>query len=95
MSYTPQPIDVSHVALPAELDKLAERLAENVHDLWAEQRIKEGWRFGEKRDDDAKTHPGLVPYSELSESEKEYDRITTQGVLKSMLALGYRIERRD
>ena len=92
MSYTPKPIDVTRVKLPPQLDALAERLAENVHDLWAQQRMKDGWRVGEKRDDAAKTHPGLVPYSELSETEKEYDRITAGGVLKSIVALGYQIE---
>ena len=92
MKYTPKPIDVSQVKLSLALDKLIERLAENVHDLWAQQRMKDGWSWGPKRDDAAKQHPGLIAYSELSDSEKEYDRITTRGVLKSILALGYRVE---
>ena len=92
MTYTPKPIDVSHVTISADLEKLIERVAENVHELWAEQRIKEGWKWGPRRDDAARQHPGLVPYTDLSESEKEYDRITTRGVLKSVLALGYRIQ---
>ena len=90
--YTPQPIDLSQVELSPELNQLIERVAENVHDLWAQQRMKEGWSWGPQRDDVAKQHPGLVPYDELSESEKEYDRITTRGVLRSILALGYRVE---
>ena len=92
MSYTPKPIDVSHVTLSSELNELTERVAENVHELWAQQRMKDGWSWGPKRDDTAKQHPGLLPYSELSDSEKEYDRITTRGVLKLILALGYRVE---
>lgn len=92
MSYTPKPIDVSHVTLSSELNELVERVAENVHELWAQQRMKDGWTWGPKRDDAAKQHPGLIPYSELSDSEKEYDRITTRGVMKSILALGYRVE---
>ena len=92
MSYTPKPIDVSHVTLSSELNELIERVAENVHELWAQQRMKDGWSWGPKRDDAAKQHPGLVPYSELSDSEKEYDRVTTRGVLESILALGYRVE---
>ena len=72
MSYTPKPIDVSHVTLSSELNELVERVAENVHELWAQQRMKDGWNWGPKRDDAAKQHPGLVPYSELSDSEKEY-----------------------
>ena len=92
MSYTPKPIDVSGVTLSSELNELIERVAENVHELWAQQRMKDGWSWGPKRDDAAKQHPGLVPYSELCDSEKDYDRITTRGVLKSILALGYRVE---
>jgi hypothetical protein len=92
MSYTPKPIDVSDVTLSSELNELIERVAENVHELWAQQRMKDGWSWGPKRDDTAKQHPGLVPYSELSDSEKEYDRITTRGVLKAILVLGYRVE---
>ena len=72
MNYTPKPIDVSHVTLSSELNELIERVAENVHELWAQQRMKDGWSWGLKRDDAAKQHPGLVPYSELSDSEKEY-----------------------
>ena len=72
MSYTPKPIDVGHVTLSSELNELIERVAENVHELWAQQRMKDGWSWGPKRNDAAKQHPGLVPYSELSDSEKEY-----------------------
>lgn len=91
MTYTPSPLSTEHVALPAALDELAERLAEHVHDVWAEGRLAEGWTYGARRDDDAKTHPGLVPYAELSEHEKEYDRRTAIGTLKAIVALGYHI----
>ena len=46
-----------------------------------------------ERDDLKKQHPGLVPYAALPESEKEYDRSTVLGVLRAILAMGYRIER--
>jgi hypothetical protein len=93
MNYTPQPIDTTHITLPASLRDLTERLAENTHELWAQQRIKDGWTFGRQRDDAAKQHQCLIPYAELPRSEKEYDRIAVVGVLKSILALGFRIER--
>ena len=91
MSYTPKPIDTSAVALSPELSALTERLAENAHDLWADQRMAQGWTHGPKRDDNAKKHPCLVPYAELPESEKEYDRQTALGTLRAIPSLGYKI----
>lgn len=93
MSYNPRPIDTSAVRLPAELAQLTELLARNAHDNWARQRMSEGWRPGPARDDRKKEHPGLVPYEELPESEKEYDRKTAMETVKTILVLGYRIER--
>lgn len=90
-AYRPNAIDASAVALPGEMSELTERLAENAHDIWAAQRMADGWSFGPKRDDAAKKHPCLVPYAELPDSEKEYDRIAALGTLKAILALGYRI----
>lgn len=72
---------------------LTEKLAENTHDVCAEGRIKGGWTYGEKRDDALKHHPCLVPYSELSESEKEYDRNTALETLKLILKLGYSVKK--
>jgi hypothetical protein len=91
VSYQPDPIDVSQVSLSPEQLQLTERLAENTHDLWASQRIAEGWTYGARRDDAQKHHPCLVPYDQLPESEKEYDRISALGTLKVILKLGYRI----
>ncbi len=91
-NYNPKPIDTSSVALPDSLLKLTEKLAENAHDHWASLRMEAGWRWGEKRDDKLKQHPDLVPYDELSDSEKEYDRRTAIETLKAIDALGYKIE---
>lgn len=93
MVYKPQPIDTSDVELGEEILELTERLAENAHDIWARQRLADGWAWGPRRDQDEKEHPSLVPYEELPESEKEYDRSTAMETLKAMIALGYRIER--
>lgn len=90
-TYTPQPLDTSHVDLPESLLPLIERLAENTHEVWSSQRIKDGWTHGLKRDDANKHHPCLVPYGQLPESEKEYDRQTAVAALKAVIALGYRI----
>ena len=91
MGYQPAPIDVTQISLSPELLQLTERLAENTHDLWAAQRLAQGWTLGAQRDDAKKTHPCLVPYAQLPESEKEYDRIAAIGTLKAILRLGYQI----
>lgn len=89
--YKPNPIDTSDVVLSAELLELTEKIAENVHDVWAAGRLEQGWTYGKERNDELKTSPCLVPYSELSESEKEYDRNTALETLKLIIKLGYKI----
>lgn len=89
--YVPAPISTRGITLPVELDTLIEKLAENNHDHWARQRIEDGWTYGSRRDDDLKTHPDLVPYADVPESEKEYDRISVVETLKVILSLGYQI----
>ncbi len=91
--YKPNPIDTSNVALPDDLLELTEKIAENVHENWSVGRIADGWTYGEQRDDAKKTTPCLVPYSQLSEIEKEYDRNTALQTLKLIVALGYKIEK--
>lgn len=91
MSHQPAPIDVAGVSLSSELVQLTERLAENAHDLWAAQRPAQGWTFGPHRDDAKKQHPCPIPYAELPDKEKEYDRIAALGSLKAILKLGYAI----
>lgn len=93
MGYRPEPKDTSKVELSEELLALTEQIAENVHDVWAQGRIREGWTYGEVKDEKKKTTPCLVPYGELSESEKEYDRNTALQTLKLIVSLGYRIEK--
>jgi len=92
MEYRPKPRDTSTVVLPEDLGKLTELLAEQAHETWADRRVREGWQYGTARDDELKRHPDLVPYDELPESEKEYDRSVAMHSVKTVLALGYRIE---
>jgi len=91
--YRPEPIDTSGVRLPQGMEELTERLARNTHDIWARQRMADGWRWGPARDDARKLHPSLIPYEELPESEKIYDRATVMEVVKAILELGFRISR--
>ena len=92
-SYQPQPLPTAHIALLPHILELTEQLAQNIHEVWAQGRIDEGWRYGAQRDDIKKEHPSLIPYDQLSESEKEYDRQTALQTLKTMIALGFRIEK--
>jgi hypothetical protein len=92
VAYQPRPIDTSSVQLDEELLELTEWLAKNVHDTWARQRLADGWSYGPARDETRREHPGLLPYENLSETEKDYDRITAMQTVKAILALGYRIE---
>lgn len=93
-TYKPQPLDTSAVKLPRELQDLLEELAANTHDVWAAQRIAQGWTYGAARDDAAKKHPCLVPYDDLPDTEKEYDRQTAAQTLKAVLQAGYKIVRK-
>ena len=93
--YNPKPIDTSGIVLPTELLELTEKIAANVHDVWAQGRIAEGWKYGTTRNVELKTTPLLVPYDELPESEKEYDRNTALETLKMIVKIGYNITARD
>lgn len=92
--YMPQPIDTSDTTLPPELDPLIEEMAKNVHEVWAQNRINDGWSYGPMRDDAAKQHPCLVAYDDLPDSEKAYDRATSQATLKFILKSGFTISPR-
>jgi len=91
--YQPKPIDLSGISLSADILALGEQLAENAHDVWAAQRMADGWCWGPQRDDASKRHPCLVAYAELPEAEKDYDRNAVQTTLKALLALGYQINK--
>lgn len=91
--YIPKPVDVSDVDLSEELLQLTEKIAENVHDVWAAGRIAEGWTFGPEKDSVTKETPLLIPYEELPESEKYYDRNTALNTLKYVIKMGYKIEK--
>ena len=90
-NYVPQPVDTSDIQLPKELNDLVELMAKNVHEVWAESRIEQGWTYGEERSDALKQHPCLVPYEELPDVEKAYDRDTALGTLKLIKKLGFKI----
>lgn len=93
-NYTPKPIGTSHIVMSEDLLQLAERMAENVHDVWAATRIAQGWTYGPERDDANKKHPCLIPYADLPEEEKVYDRNTSLETLRFILAEGFIINKK-
>jgi hypothetical protein len=95
LDYKPAPIDTSGVRLTKEIEDLTEALAKNAHDHWARGRLAEGWRYGPERNEARKETHLLVPYEDLPDSEKEYDRNSAMETLKAMVALGYRIAKTD
>lgn len=95
MTYKPNLVDTSTVKIPSNLESLIEQLSEQVHESWAATRIAQGWSYGPSRNDATLQHPGLVPYSELTESEKDVDRATVISTIKLMLHFGYEIDQND
>ncbi|MCH4155924.1 MAG: RyR domain-containing protein [Muribaculaceae bacterium] len=93
MNYKPKPADLSAVRLPDEIGGLVESLARNVHEVWAQGRIDDGWKYGELRDDAKKTHPCIVPYEDLTEKERDFDRRTALSTIKFIMSLGYKISK--
>ena len=91
-NYKPTPIVTTGIEFPEELNELTEQLAEHIHDVWAKERMAQGWTYGKNRDDENKHHPCLVPYDDLPENEKTFDRATAMETLRAIVALGYRIE---
>ncbi len=92
-NYIPQPLDTSDIQLPKEMNELVEQMAKNVHEVWAQTRISQGWTYGAERNDTLKQHPCLVPYEDLPEEERVYDRNTAVSTLKLITKLGFRIEK--
>ena len=93
-TYTPNPINLDDVQLPPYLEDLKEAIAENVHEVWSAGRIREGWTYGPERDDKLKKHPDIIPYSELTDGEKQFDRETAMNTIKLVIKLGYEIIKR-
>jgi len=92
-NYTPAPADTSMIELSDDILALCEEMAKNTHEVWAKNRIDQGWKYGPERSDEDKKHPCLVAYEELPDSEKKYDRDTAMETLKLIIKLGYSIKK--
>uniref|UniRef100_A0AAX7TRD1 Ryanodine receptor 3 n=1 Tax=Astatotilapia calliptera TaxID=8154 RepID=A0AAX7TRD1_ASTCA len=92
-NFDPKPISTANISLPEKLEYIANKYAEHSHDKWSSEKMSVGWKHGDTVDEQAKTHPLLKPYKSLSEKERETYRWPVRESLKSMLAMGWNIER--
>ena len=74
-----------------ETEALVEDIAQKVHAAWVDLRKKDGWTYGPKRNDDTKQTPCLVPYEQLPEEEKQYDRNTAVCAIRALIENGYEL----
>ncbi|KAM6128234.1 ryanodine receptor 2 [Pterocles gutturalis] len=87
-AFTPVPVDTTQIVLPPHLERIREKLAENIHELWVMNKIELGWQYGPVRDDNKRQHPCLVEFSKLPEQERNYNLQMSLETLKTLLALG-------
>uniref|UniRef100_A0A3B4TQV3 Ryanodine receptor 3 n=1 Tax=Seriola dumerili TaxID=41447 RepID=A0A3B4TQV3_SERDU len=92
-NFDPKPTNTANISLPEKLEYIANKYAEHSHDKWSSEKVSAGWKNGDSVDEQAKTHPLLKPYKSLSEKERETYRWPVRESLKSMLAMGWNIER--
>lgn len=92
-TYRPELTDLTTITIPDDLQALTELLAEHAHNVWATERQSEGWTYGRERNDRRLETPDMVPYSQLPETEKQYDRIMASNTIKLLLANGYKISK--
>lgn len=93
--YIPRPVETDNIEIPEDIRELQELIAKNTHEVWSQGRMNEGWVYGTELNYEKKTHPSLIPYEELSEAEKDYDRRTSMETLKVILSMGYKIVREE
>nr|XP_033809939.1 ryanodine receptor 1 isoform X2 [Geotrypetes seraphini] len=94
-SFTPYPVDTVQIVLPPHLERIREKLAENVHELWALTRIEQGWTYGPVRDDNKMLHPCLLDFHSLPDTERNYNLLMSGETLKTLLALGCHVGMAD
>jgi hypothetical protein len=72
-----------------------ESLAVLEHERWMKEKLADRWVYGSARDDREKTHPSLVPYDRLPESEKEKDRNAVRMIPRILSLADFQICRRN
>lgn len=72
---------------PEEIEKLAEM----EHGRWNTERLLDGWKWGPKKDVESKISPYIVPWDELPEEIKKYDRDAVSELPELLAEFGYQI----
>lgn len=70
-----------------------ETLSRMEHDRWCAEKIRSGWRHGKPRDNQARIHPDLVAYEELSDEIKQKDRDKILDMIEVVTDLGWVLSR--
>uniref|UniRef100_H3CF57 Ryanodine receptor 3 n=1 Tax=Tetraodon nigroviridis TaxID=99883 RepID=H3CF57_TETNG len=92
-NFDPKPINTANISLPEKLEYITNKYAEHSHDKWSSEKVSAGWKQGDSVNEHTKSHPLLKPYKALTEKERETYRWPVRESLKSMLAMGWNIER--
>ncbi|XP_053540880.1 ryanodine receptor 2 isoform X2 [Ictalurus punctatus] len=93
--YKPAPMDLSHIKLASTQEAMVDRLAENAHNVWARDRIRQGWTYGIQQDVKNKRNPRLVPYALLDERTKKSNKDSLREAVRTLLGYGYNLEAPD
>ncbi|KAF7261042.1 hypothetical protein EG68_01789 [Paragonimus skrjabini miyazakii] len=89
--FVPRTVRTSHIQLPNNVEIVRDRLAENLHDMWSMRKIDQGWRYGERRDDQQKLHPCLTTFNKLPNQDRQYNVTLAYETLRTIVGLGYNI----
>uniref|UniRef100_A0A915K5J2 B30.2/SPRY domain-containing protein n=1 Tax=Romanomermis culicivorax TaxID=13658 RepID=A0A915K5J2_ROMCU len=90
-TFAPKPVDIAQIMLSAQVEAVTDKLAENMHELWAVNKIEDGWTYGDKRSESRRNHPCLTTYEKLGLSEKTYNLNLARDTIKAIIAMGYHI----
>ncbi|KAM4598949.1 ryanodine receptor 2 [Fundulus diaphanus] len=90
--YRPAPIDLRQIILSSADEDVVALLAENQHDVWARERIKQGWTYGPQQDVRGKRSPHLVPYNLVDERMRKAGMESVREAVCILLAFGYSLE---
>jgi hypothetical protein len=74
---------------PEEIEKMSEM----EHDRWVDERLRDGWKLGPVKDTEKKTSPYLVPWNQLLEEVKGYDRNAVREIPSVLNRAGFQIYR--
>ncbi len=87
-------LSADKIQLPEFVPDDVERMAEMEHGRWNVERFDSGWRYGEKKDEARKLSPYLVPWQQVPDSIKVYDREAVRTWPKILAQAGFQVSRR-